>query len=180
MGLRTINHSAAGTSMGVFWPAGLSGERSPDTVSHRIQHGIFSVDMWKQPRPTSTAGFGLAKTNILDRQQVRGDRHRRRWAEACNASFGVATEPERQTGRELPCIDGWIPMLGKDVEHVFRWFRNSVEPEGRLVGITQTGERILGRGRKEGTRGQTKQNKTTVRGIPMWSPTIVLTSRYTA
>jgi hypothetical protein len=27
---------------------------------------------------------------------------------------------------------------------------------------------------------QKDSNKTTVRGIPMWSPTIVLTSRYTA
>jgi hypothetical protein len=137
MGLRTINHSAAGTSMGVFWPAVLSGERSPDTVPIAFSTEFFRLTCGSNHGQSAQLGSGSQKPtfSIVSRSKgivTAGDG----WKVATLVLGLRRSQKDRLDEICRVLIDGWIPMLGKDVEHVFRWFWNSMEPEGRLVGIT--------------------------------------------
>jgi hypothetical protein len=171
--------------MGVFWPAGFSGERSPDTVPIAFSTEFLRLTCGSNHGQPAQLGSGSQKPtfSIVSRSVgivTAGDG----WKVATLVLGLRRSQKDRldeicrvlMAGYRCWARTSSMCSSGSGI----RWNqRDDLSGSPRQVQGLEA-KRILGRGRKEGTRGQTKQNKTTVRGIPMWSPTIVLTSRYTA
>jgi hypothetical protein len=60
---------------------------------------------------------------------------------------GLRPSEKKRLDEICACIDGWMPTLGKNVEYVVRWFRDScegsgdVEPQDQRVTMIRTGGR---------------------------------------